>query len=119
MDAFFEGFKQFAAAADVPTVISVAILTYLVQITLFTRLGLDHAIVWVPFIWSFILTPIMSTAEQTQWGGQYYYRSVVYNGAVGLFVWHVVLPQLKKRYPQWFTLGSDGQDQPPPVVPSI
>lgn len=117
MDTLFEAFKSFAEAADMGTVVSIAILTYLIQITLFTRLGWDHAIVWVPFVLSFLLTPIMSTAEQTAWGGQFYYRAVVYNGGVGLFAWHVVLPQLRKRYPEWFEMKETEEEEAPPSLP--
>ena len=119
MDALPEGVKQFLSAADLPTVISIAVLTYLVQISLFTRLGWDHAIVWVPFVFSFILTPIMSSADEVAWGGKYYYRSVMYNGAVGLFAWHVVLPQIRAKYPQWFETKGAGNETlpPPPVLP--
>jgi hypothetical protein len=98
-----DGLLSFLAAADIHTVISIVLLTYLAQTTLWRHLKLwPEAIVWVPLLLSFVLTPVMSSSAEATWGGKWYWRAVIYNGGVGIFVWRVALPQLQKRWPTLF-----------------
>lgn len=112
MDSPENALTTFLQAADVQTVVSIIVLTYALQITLWKRFHLwEEAVLWVPFILAALLTPIMSSAEETAWGGKYYYRAVIYNGGAGFFAWRVILPGLKSKYPQWFG------EQPTPNTP--
>ena len=107
------GLVSFLAAADAHTVILIVFLTYLAQGTLWKRAALwPEAIIWMPLVLAFILTPIMSTAAESQWGGRWYYRAVMYNGGVGMLLWRVALPQLKKKWPQIFDPTGEKPDGP-------
>ena len=97
------GLISFLAAADAHTVILIVLLTYLAQGTLWKRFSLwPEMIVWLPLLLAVILTPLVSTAEEIQWGGKYARRAIFYNGGVSTMVWIVVLPLVKKRWPQVF-----------------
>ena len=97
------GLVSFLAAADAHIVIGIVLLTYLAQSTIWKRAGLwPELIGWLPLVLALFLTPLVSTAEESQWGGKYARRAIFYNGGVSTMVWLVVLPWVKKKWPQIF-----------------
>src|SRR5262245_38599349 len=102
MDALPAALKAFFAEADVQTVISIALLTRLLEISLLaTWQPWKNFGSWLPFLFSFLLTPLMSTSDEARWGGRYYYRAVMYNATGAVFFLYVVVPQLHALYGKW------------------
>lgn len=111
LQRFMDGVVNFALASDVPTVILLVFLTFLIRRTLWAQLHMPaESIVWVSIALSFVLTPIMSTAAEAQWGGQFYIRAVLYNGTVSVALWLMVVPRLLKKWPQ--LLAKDPMEVP-------
>ena len=95
----------FLRSADVHTVIAITALSTLLKFSLWRHWGLSGAyLAWVPLAFSFLLTPVMSAAEEVQWGGRFFIKAAIYNGITAELAFHFLLPYCQRRWPQVFTL---------------
>jgi hypothetical protein len=89
--------------SDVGIVLTISLLMYMLRVGLWQRFHLwPTAINWTPFALSLVLTPLMSTTAEVQWGGPFFWRAVFFNGGMSLLVWHVFLPRAKRYWPDAF-----------------
>jgi hypothetical protein len=99
-EAFFDSVKSFAAETDMEVVIACVGLTLCLQATVWKRYGWWHeALLWVPVGLSMLLTPVFSTTMEVQWGGQFYWKQVLYNGLSAAVLWRVGIPYLRQQFP--------------------
>lgn len=83
LDLFTSASLSFLKQADLHSVLLITLLTFLVRRTFWAAFHwLPSFLVWVPLLLSFLLTPYISTAEEVGWGGTYYIRACLFNGAV-------------------------------------
>ena len=100
LDLFTSASLSFLKQADLHSVLLITMLTFLVRRTFWAAFHwLPSFLVWVPLLLSFLLTPYISTAEEVGWGGTYYIRACLFNGAVAVGVWLLVMPQVLKKWP--------------------
>ena len=112
LDAILEESLSFLKNADLHTVFVITILSTLFKLTLFRKRKWSGAyLAWVPFLLSFLLTPVMSYAELVKWGGWYLVQKIIYNGIAAELAFHLLLPYCQRKFPQIFTLIKDEVDK--------
>lgn len=117
-----ESAVSFLKAADLQVVLVVTLLTFMVRRTFWAAMDWPPGfVVWIPFLFSFLLTPVIGTTEEIQWGGKYYARACTQNGAVAMVVWLLVVPILVKKWPRLLkddpTAATETNRKIPPLEP--
>jgi hypothetical protein len=116
MEGFGNALKAFLQAADLQVVLAVLVATRLVELTVLAPRGWKAYSLWFPVLFACLFTPAFSTAPETSWGGQFFWRSVVLNGMVSAFVYYQILPRARAQYEKWFgkipSNGANGDAHP-------
>ena len=101
LDKFFSFVASFFETADAHTVIVILILTFVVLRSVWVPRGYSYATLSLLSLFiSCLITPLISTAEEMAWGGRYYWNAVLRNGTVAVVLWHIVMPQVFRRWPE-------------------
>lgn len=107
LDSFLEGAGSFLVASDMHTVFVITAIALLLKYYLwpYWRWPLAY-LAFVPLALSFVITPLMSSTAEVQWGGQWFFRQAFYNGVVSEIWFHVGLPYCYRKWPHLFSFLS-------------
>lgn len=97
---FINSLASFITISDAHAVAAILLLTFMVRRTFWTRSGLSPSyVVWVSMGLSFLITPIMSIAPETDWGVSWYFKQCLYNGCASVAGWMLAMPMIVRKWP--------------------
>jgi len=86
---------------DRQTIVLIWIFTFVLRQSLWRQRGYDPSLLsLVVILLSFVLTPLVSTSEETQWGGPYVVRQSINNAGGAILGWLLMTPIILRMVPQ-------------------
>lgn len=100
LEDFTDMLVAFTKTADPQVVILTLVLTFVLLRAVWIPHGYSTATISLASLLIAVpVTFVCSAAEETTWGGRFFWRACLQNGAVSVTAWYLIMPKVFEKWP--------------------